>query len=55
MLQMVFQGTLSARFSCAAAEELYTIFKGTGATMIGHWPTDGYQHEDSKVTAYLLC
>jgi hypothetical protein len=34
----------------AFAEEIYTLFKGTGAEMIGHWPTDGYQHEDSKVT-----
>lgn len=33
----------------AIAEEIYTLFKGTGAEMIGHWPTDGYQHEDSKV------
>lgn len=33
----------------AFAEEIYTLFKGTGAEMIGHWPTDGYQHEDSKV------
>lgn len=38
-------------YFCDAAEEIYTLFKGTGATMIGHWPTDGYQHEDSKVLA----
>ena len=33
-------------------EEIYTLFKGTGAKMIGHWPTDGYQHEDSKVCSH---
>lgn len=35
-------------YFCDAMEEIYTLFKGTGATMVGHWPTEGYQHEDSK-------
>ena len=24
-------------------------FKDAGANMVGHWPADDYQHEDSKV------
>lgn len=33
-----------------AMDELYTAFKATGAKMVGHWPSAGYQHESSKVT-----
>lgn len=35
---------------CCEVVQIYTLFKGTGATMVGHWPSDGYSHEDSKVT-----
>lgn len=35
-------------YFCDAMEELYSTFKATGAKMVGHWPADGYQHEDSK-------
>ena len=34
---------------CDAMEEIYSTFKATGAKMVGHWPTDGYDHEGSKV------
>lgn len=40
-------------YFCDAMEEIYTLFKGTGATMVGHWPAEGYQHEDSKATTVL--
>lgn len=36
-------------YFCDAMEELYSTFKATGAKMVGHWPADDYQHEDSKV------
>ncbi len=36
-------------YFCDAMEELYSSFKASGAKMVGHWPADGYQHEDSKV------
>ncbi|EIE22982.1 flavodoxin IsiB [Coccomyxa subellipsoidea C-169] len=35
-------------YFCDAMEELYSSFKASGAKMVGHWPADGYQHEDSK-------
>ena len=28
-------------------------FKEAGAKMVGHWPADDYQHEDSKVAVPL--
>lgn len=41
-------------YFCDAMEELYSTFKATGAKMVGHWPADGYQHEDSKVLFGLM-
>lgn len=35
-------------YFCDAMEELYSVFKGTGAKMVGMWPTEGYNHSDSK-------
>lgn len=31
-----------------AMEEIYDVFKAAGGKMVGHWPTEGYQHEESK-------
>ena len=31
-----------------AIEELYSNFKKTGAKMVGHFPTEGYEHSYSK-------
>jgi len=36
-------------FFCDAMEEIYSTCKATGAKMVGHWPTDSYDHEGSKV------
>lgn len=33
---------------CDPLEEIYSTFKATGAKMVGHWPAEGYQHENSK-------
>ncbi|DBB17496.1 hypothetical protein WJX82_011312 [Trebouxia sp. C0006] len=35
-------------YFCDAMEEIYNTFKATGAKMVGHWPTQGYDHEGSK-------
>lgn len=35
-------------YFCDAMEEIYNTFKATGARMVGHWPTQGYDHEGSK-------
>ncbi|KAK9838244.1 hypothetical protein WJX84_001310 [Apatococcus fuscideae] len=35
-------------YYCDAMEEIYRHFEKAGAKMIGHWPTDGYQHAESK-------
>ncbi|CAL5229051.1 g12300 [Coccomyxa viridis] len=35
-------------YFCDAMEEVYRHFKNAGAKMVGHWPADDYQHEDSK-------
>jgi len=32
-----------------AMEEIYHVFKAAGGKMVGHWPTEGYQYEESKV------
>lgn len=34
-------------------EELHTTFKVAGATLVGAWPTDGYEYSDSKVCIAL--
>lgn len=39
-------------YFCDAMEEIYSTFKATGAKMVGHWPTDGYDHEGSKVGSH---
>lgn len=39
-------------YFCDAMEELYSTFKAAGAKMVGHWPADDYQHEDSKVSTF---
>ena len=36
---------------CDAMDELKTCFEGQGATIIGSWSTDGYDHEESKSVA----
>jgi flavodoxin I len=33
---------------CDAMDELATCFEKQGATIVGAWPTAGYEHEDSK-------
>ena len=33
---------------CDAMDELATCFEKQGATIVGGWPTDGYDHEESK-------
>lgn len=30
-------------------EEIHDVFKEAGGKMVGYWPTEGYQHEESKV------
>ena len=30
-------------------EEIYEVFKTAGGKMVGHWPTEGYSFEESKV------
>ncbi|KAK9808355.1 hypothetical protein WJX73_005493 [Symbiochloris irregularis] len=35
-------------YYCDAMEEIYRHFKEAGANMVGHWPTDDYQHSGSK-------
>lgn len=32
-----------------AMEEIHDVFKEAGAKMVGYWPTEGYQHAESKV------
>jgi len=34
-----------------ATGELYSVFKGLGCQMMGHWDTDGYEHESTKSMA----
>jgi hypothetical protein len=43
-------------YFCDAMEELYSSFAAAGCDMVGHWPTDGYEHSESKVGlgAFLL-
>lgn len=31
-----------------AMEEIHDVFKEAGGKMVGYWPTEGYQHEESK-------
>merc|ERR1719450_2114473 len=33
---------------CDAMDELAACFEKQGATIVGAWPTEGYEHEDSK-------
>jgi len=33
---------------CDAMDELEECFKKQGATIVGQWPTEGYEHEESK-------
>jgi flavodoxin I len=33
---------------CDAMDELASCFEKQGATIVGAWPTAGYEHEDSK-------
>ena len=33
---------------CDAMDELASCFEKQGATIVGAWSTDGYEHEDSK-------
>jgi flavodoxin I len=33
---------------CDAMDELKTCFEKQGATIVGAWPTDGYEHTESK-------
>merc|ERR1719327_78368 len=33
---------------CDAMDEITACFKAQGAEIVGAWPTDGYDHEDSK-------
>lgn len=35
-------------YYCDAMEELYSSFAAAGADMVGHWPTEGYEHSESK-------
>lgn len=34
-----------------AMEEIHDVFKAAGAKMVGYWPTEGYQHTESKVNS----
>merc|ERR1719484_482464 len=36
---------------CDAMDELKSCFEKQGATVVGAWPTDGYEHEESKSVA----
>jgi hypothetical protein len=36
-------------YFCDAMEELYSSFAAAGCDMVGAWPTDGYEHSESKV------
>lgn len=36
-------------YFCDAMEELYSSFRAAGCDMVGHWPTEGYEHTESKV------
>lgn len=36
-------------YFCDAIEEVHSAFKAAGASMCGSWPTDGYEHVESKV------
>lgn len=36
-------------YYCDAMEELYSTFKAAGCEMLGTWPTEGYEHSESKV------
>jgi flavodoxin I len=36
---------------CDAMDELATCFSGQGAKIVGSWPTDGYEHMESKSIA----
>ncbi len=38
-------------YFCDAMEELYSSFKAAGCDMVGTWPTEGYEHSESKVGA----
>lgn len=38
-------------YFCDAMEELYSSFAAAGCDMVGHWPTEGYEHSESKVGA----
>jgi flavodoxin I len=44
-------------YFCDAMEELYSSFAAAGADMVGQWPTDGYEHSESKaeVEPGLFC
>ena len=33
---------------CDAMDELESCFKKQGAEIVGAWPTEGYEHEESK-------
>ena len=33
---------------CDAMDELASCFEKQGATIVGAWPTSGYEHEESK-------
>lgn len=35
-------------YFCDAMEELYSTFKGAGADMVGHFPCEDYEFEESK-------
>lgn len=37
-----------------AMEEIHDVFKEAGGKMVGYWPTEGYQHAESKVKPRLL-
>merc|ERR1719502_1439961 len=36
---------------CDAMDEIATCFSGQGAKVVGSWPTDGYEHTESKSIA----
>jgi hypothetical protein len=40
-------------YFCDAMEELHSSFAAAGADMVGAWPTDGYEHSESKVRGWL--
>ena len=45
---MLYLASADGDYFCDALEEIYSTFKATGAKMVGHWPAEGYEHEDSK-------